>query len=652
MSNNSKTTLQVGTIINDKWVILEFIAKGGMGEVYRAHQLNLKRDVVIKVVSTEWIESCVGNEDELEIGLKRFRIEVQAMAQVRHPNVVQIYDYGSLLVKKSGGEVRQDYIVMEYIPGNTLRETMSEEGFYPEEDLTAEWLLKYFFPVLDGVQALHDLGIVHRDLKPENVLMDKDTPKIADFGLARSCRLKSVTQSIDVKGTPPYMSPEHFFEFKNADQQSDVYSLGKMLYEALAGKLTSSNPETPFFQTLDHIIQRSTAEKKEDRLESVSAFRKALADAVDMLKKRPTAGVSAKPQHFSVLHNPKWIWGGVILSVMLVAAMTIWHLIGEPDKSHQISTSQPVLTETDLTLQKEKSFSEQLIASEPPQQTILAEDGATMRFVPGGVINFAESSGTQSKRSVKVNPFYLDETQVTNHQYVEFLNQNLSRVRVDRRVVRSDEEIWLLLGEVIEGYDPIIYQNGRFRVSNAAFASYPVLRVTGFGASAYADFYGRRLPTVTEWLYTVKKGAVSQSNSSGTVSEPATGRPMDWMMDRWMGSDMMDDWSDSRPDSGRASTPQTLKPLQKLEPVLSFQPNALGIRGMNNDVGEWALLLIGATSRDEKSDEEYVVLGGIEGLAEKDSSIPSLVIRQPWEAFEEVGFRSARSVKIQAAEHE
>jgi serine/threonine-protein kinase len=435
-----------------------------------------------------------------------------------------------------------------------------------------------------------------------------------------------------------------------------------MLYEALAGKLTSkmkpfqkeslSNPETPFFQTLDHIIQRSTAEKKEDRLESVSAFRKALADAVDMLKKRPTAGVSAKPQHFSVLHNPKWIWGGVILSVMLVAAMTIWHLIGEPDKSHQISTSQPVLTETDLTLQKEKSFSEQLIASEPPQQTILAEDGATMRFVPGGVINFAESSGTQSKRSVKVNPFYLDETQVTNHQYVEFLNQNLSRVRVDRRVVRSDEEIWLLLGEVIEGYDPIIYQNGRFRVSNAAFASYPVLRVTGFGASAYADFYGRRLPTVTEWLYTVKKGAVSQSNSSGTVSEPATGRPMDWMMDRWMGSDMMDDWSDSRPDSGRASTPQTLKPLQKLEPVLSFQPNALGIRGMNNDVGEWALLLIGATSRDEKSDEEYVVLGGIEGLAEKDSSIPSLVIRQPWEAFEEVGFRSARSVKIQAAEHE
>jgi serine/threonine-protein kinase len=492
--------------------------------------------------------------------------------------------------------------------------------------------------------------------------MDKDTPKIADFGLARSCRLKSVTQSLDVKGTPPYMSPEHFFEFKNADEQSDVYSLGKMLYEALAGKLTSkmkpfqkeslSNPETSFFQTLDQIIQTSTAEKKEERLKSVSQLRKALSDAVGELKKKPAAGVSKKPQHLSILHNPKWIWGGVILAVMSVAAMTFWHLIGEPGKSHKIITSRPELTETNLTLQKEKPFSRQLIASDPPQQTILADDGATLCFVAGGMVTFSEGAGTPSVKSVKVKPFYMDETQVTNHQYVEFLNQNLSQIRVERRVVRSDEEIWLLLGEVIEGYDPIIFRSGRFRVSDAAFASYPVLRVTGFGASAYANFYGRRLPTVTEWLYAAKKGALPQSNSSESTTGPATETPMDWMMDRRMGSETMGDWSEGRQDSGQASAPQTLNPLQGLEPVLSFQPNALGIRGMDNNVGDWALLLIGATSRDDKSEEEYVILGGIEGLAEKDSSIPSLVIRHPWEAFEEVGFRAALSVKIQSAERE
>jgi serine/threonine-protein kinase len=619
---------------------------------------------VIKVVSTEWLESCSDNEDELETGLQRFRIEVQAMAQVRHPNIVQIYDYGSLAVQKSGEENSLEYIVMEYIPGNTLRETMSEEGFYPEEDLTAEWLLKYFLPALDGVQALHDLGIVHRDLKPENVLMDGNIPKLADFGLARSCRLRSVTQSIDVKGTPPYMSPEHFFEFKNADQQSDVYSLGKMLYEALAGKLTSKmkpfqkeslpNPETPFFQSLDQIIQNSTAEKKEDRIKSVSQLRKVLSDAVGNLKKKPAAGGSTVPQHFSILHSPKWIWGGVIFAVILVAAMTFWHLIGEPGKSHEVGKSQSELAETNSKLIKETPVNDLLIVSDPPQQIILAEDGANLRFVAGGMITYAESFGAQSKRSVEVNPFYMDETRVTNHQYVEFLNQNLSRIRVERRVVRSDDEIWLLLGEVVEGYDPIIFRNGRFGVSKMAFASYPALRVTGYGASAYAQFYERRLPTVTEWFYAVKKGALPQSNSQDAPSEPDTGRPTNEMMDRWMGSEMMGDWSGSegRQGSGRVSAPQALNPMQKFEPVLSSQPNALGLHGLNSDVGEWAIMSLAATSRDEKIDEEYVIMGGIEGFAERDNSLPTPVIRHPWEAFEEVGFRCVRSVKFQSAEHD
>ncbi|MBW1923841.1 MAG: protein kinase [Deltaproteobacteria bacterium] len=110
---------------------------------------------------------------------------------------------------------------MEYIPGGSLRDTMPEEGFYPEADLFIAWVKRYFLPVLTGVIALHDNGVVHRDLKPENILMDQDTLKIADFGLARSSRLKPVTQSMDVKGSPHYMSPEHFFDFKRADQRAD-----------------------------------------------------------------------------------------------------------------------------------------------------------------------------------------------------------------------------------------------------------------------------------------------------------------------------------------------------------------------------------------------------------------------------------------------
>lgn len=115
---------------------------------------------------------------------------------------------------------------------------------------------------------------------------------------------------------------------------------------------------------------------------------------------------------------------------------------------------------------------------------------------------------------------------------------------------------------------------------------------------------------------------------------------------------MMGNWSEQQQSAARKPAPRALKALQKLEPVLSSPPNAFSIRGMNKDIGEWALLQLGATSRDESGDAEYVILGGIEAAAEKDSPIPSLVIRQPWESFEEVGFRSARSVKIQSAEHE
>ena len=234
MSNvisQSTRIFKTGYVLNDKWVIIEFIGKGAMGEVYRAHQLNLKRDVAIKVISQEMLESYEDDPDEIETTIRRFRREVQAMARVRHPNVLQIFDYGSETIHKDGRDAAVEYIAMEYIPGATLRFTMPEEGFYPEQDLIAIWLADYYLPLLKGVEAIHAKDISHRDLKPENVLMDDSTPKIADFGLACSICMQSVTQSIDVKGTPAYMSPEHFFDFKNADQLSDIYSIGKILYE-------------------------------------------------------------------------------------------------------------------------------------------------------------------------------------------------------------------------------------------------------------------------------------------------------------------------------------------------------------------------------------------------------------------------------------
>ncbi|MGA2404213.1 MAG: protein kinase, partial [Syntrophobacteraceae bacterium] len=127
-------TLPTGTVLDGKWVILELLGKGGMGEVYHAHQLNLKRDVAIKIISQHLLKELQDNEYEAETCIERFHREVRVMAQVRNPYVVQIFDYGSAPVKRNGDEILVEYIVLEYVPGATLRTLMSEEGFFPDED--------------------------------------------------------------------------------------------------------------------------------------------------------------------------------------------------------------------------------------------------------------------------------------------------------------------------------------------------------------------------------------------------------------------------------------------------------------------------------------------------------------------------------------
>jgi eukaryotic-like serine/threonine-protein kinase len=146
MSSAFVIAIKPGTVINDRWVVLESIAKGGMGEVYLAHQLNLSRNVAIKVTSREWFESLDTDAEETDACLQRFRREVQTMARIRHPNVVQIFDCGSASVKRNEEDVPLEYLIMEYIPGSTLRDTMPEEGFHPDDGAMENWLTQYFIP--------------------------------------------------------------------------------------------------------------------------------------------------------------------------------------------------------------------------------------------------------------------------------------------------------------------------------------------------------------------------------------------------------------------------------------------------------------------------------------------------------------------------
>jgi serine/threonine-protein kinase len=632
MSNCRIDIFEPGNVLDNKWVILELIGKGAMGEIYLAHQLNLKRDVAIKVVSEELLKDFEDDPDEIETAFQRFKREVHAMARVRHPNVLQIFDYGSAVIQKETGDCPVEFIAMEFIPGDTLRFTMSEEGFYPEQDLTNDWLKEYFLPVLDGIEAIHDFDIVHRDIKPENILMDGNTPKIADFGLARSTRLKPVTQSMDVKGTAHYMSPEHFFDFRKADQRADIYSLGKILFEAITGKIGEGtipfktanlpNTETPFFEKLDRVIQDATAEDRKNRFESIAQLRMVIIEAIDAYKKQPAAVILPGSKRSSFLHNPKWIWTGVVIAIIAVAAMTIWHLMGEPGKSSEVLKNLSITNNDVKSAYRNESSPIEIMQSDSPKQLILAEDGASMHFVPAGVVILPENNSSQPGRSVKVNPFYMDETLVTNHQYVEFLNHQLSMIRVERGVVHVEDEIWLFLGEVLEDYEPIAFQKGEFRVSKIAYAALPALRVTAYGASSYARFYNRRLPTYTEWLHALGNGdshTEVHSPAGGDSREEEKGGAMHGQMHSQEKSNI------SRPKSSDS----------KLSSVMNDQPNKYGIRNLNKNIMEWGLRVSDATSRDNIREAEYVVL-------------PSTILRHPWEGFEEVGFRCVREVRIKA----
>ena len=483
--------------------------------------------------------------------------------------------------------------------------------------------------MLEGVKAIHALDMVHRDLKPENVLMDGQTPKIADFGLARSSRLKPVTQSMDVKGTAHYMSPEHFFDFRKADHRADIYSLGKILYEAIDGKINEktlpfktaflANPDTPFFQKLDEIIRKATAENKDERLDSVDKLLESLLAAVESLKKEPAVRVPQKPKRISFLHKPQWIWSGIAIAVISVATMTFWHLFSEPEKAN-ISFKSPVAFNKNLPTSDPPKISAAVpSAKTAPAQSILAEDGATLQFITGGELALPENLANTTERVRMVDSFYLDEAPVTNHQYVQFLNQNISTLTIERGVVSAEDEIWLLLGEIFEGYTPIIFKKGKFHVSRASIASTPVLRVTALGAEAYARFYNRRLPTFDEWIHALvrkeKPVEMTQQHDLESTDSVDMGKMYNMMI----------------PAQIKTEATASQNPAERLSSVSAYAANKFGIREIGDGFSEWSLRGMTTDSVGYSLDFEYILM-------------PAGVPRQPWEAFEEVGFRCAQDV--------
>ena len=204
----------VGMQLSGRYRLDAQIGSGGMSTVYRAFDANLERRVAIKLLHRE----IAGDSDQLE----RFRREARAVAQLSHPHIVGVID--------AGEDEGRPYIVFEYVEGQTLKERIRQLGRLPVDESVA-----YAIEISRALGCAHAHAIVHRDVKPQNVLIDDEgSAKVTDFGIARSLRDDGLTADGRVLGTTDYVSPEQALGH-DVNGQSDIYSLGVVLYEMLTG---------------------------------------------------------------------------------------------------------------------------------------------------------------------------------------------------------------------------------------------------------------------------------------------------------------------------------------------------------------------------------------------------------------------------------
>lgn len=255
--------------LNGRYKIIRPLGEGGMANVYLAHDLILDRDVAVKLVRFDM-------QDDVS-AIKRFQREALSTTELVHPNIVGVYDIGE--------EHGMNYLIMEYVEGQNLKQYIRDQFPIPLGQVVS-----LMSQILNGVQTAHYHGIIHRDLKPQNILIDKHgKAKITDFGIAIANQQSSFTRTNTVIGSVQYLSPEQV-RGHIATQQSDIYSLGIILFEMLTGKVPFEGESavsiavkhyqdqlplvkdfnTKIPQSLENVVLKATAKNPIDRYKNVA----------------------------------------------------------------------------------------------------------------------------------------------------------------------------------------------------------------------------------------------------------------------------------------------------------------------------------------------------------------------------------------------
>lgn len=288
--------IQIGKIFADRYRIIKEIGRGGMANVYQGEDTFLgNRQVAIKVLRS--------NFENDDIAIARFQREAFAMAELSHPNIVGISDVGEF--------ENQQYIVMEYVDGMTLKQYIIQKA-----PLSNDEAIEITTEILSAMDMAHSHGIIHRDLKPQNVLVAQSgTVKVTDFGIAKALLETSLTQTNTMFGSVHYLSPEQA-RGSNATVQSDIYAIGIILFELLTGQIPfdgdsavaialkhfqenipsiiNLNPDVP--QSLENVVIRATAKDIKNRYADVEEMMTDLATSTSLDRKGEEKLVFTKDQ--------------------------------------------------------------------------------------------------------------------------------------------------------------------------------------------------------------------------------------------------------------------------------------------------------------------------------------------------------------------
>jgi len=289
--------------MGERYALGREVGRGGMAHVFLAHDRKHDREVAVKVLRGELAAT---------VAPDRFRREIEIAARLQHPHIVPIYD--------SGGVDELMYYVMPYIEGETLRDRLTREHRVPL-DVT----IRLGLEVAEALSYAHSRNVVHRDIKPENILLFRGHAMVADFGIATAVKLPddiNLTTTGGGLGTPAYMSPEQAFGEKTVDGRADLYSLGCVLYEMLAGTppftgrtlmaVIAAKSTQPVKDLLSHAadlpahvagaIHRALEREPADRFAQISEFAEALSSAQPLLPARaPGRGQAARDVSVAVL---------------------------------------------------------------------------------------------------------------------------------------------------------------------------------------------------------------------------------------------------------------------------------------------------------------------------------------------------------------